>query len=71
MHLEVKAERMTPTSEVDEYIIHLNNELRGIIVKKKIIIMILEDYMLKLLIEHNYNLLENDGGENYQPIRSW
>ena len=71
MHLEVKAERMTPTSEVDEYIIHLNNELRGIIVKKKIIIMILEDYMLKFLIEHNYRLLENDGGENYQPIRSW
>ena len=27
--------KKTPTSEVDEYIIHLNNELRGIIVKKK------------------------------------
>ena len=36
MHLEVKNEKMTPTFEVDEYIIHLNNELRGIIVKKKI-----------------------------------
>ena len=35
MHLEVKNEKMTPTSKVDEYIIHLNNELRGIIVKKK------------------------------------
>ena len=54
MHLEVKNEKMTPTSEVDEYI-HLNNELRGIIVKKKKI-MILEDYVLKLLIEHNYCL---------------
>ena len=36
MHLEVKNKKMTPTSEVDEYIIHLNNELKGIIVKKKI-----------------------------------
>ena len=35
MHEEVKNENKTPTSEVDEYIIHLNNELRGIIVKKK------------------------------------
>ena len=33
-------------------------------------IMILEDYVLKLLIEHNYRLLENDG-QNYQYIRSW
>ena len=35
MHEEVKNKKETPTSEVDEYIIHLNNELRGIIVKKK------------------------------------
>ena len=35
MHEEVKNENKTPTSEVDKYIIHLNNELRGIIVKKK------------------------------------
>ena len=35
MHEEVKNENKTPTFEVDEYIIHLNNELRGIIVKKK------------------------------------
>ena len=35
MHEEVKNENKTPTSEVDEYIINLNNELRGIIVKKK------------------------------------
>ena len=35
MYEEVKNEKKTPTSEVDEYIIHLNNELRGIIVKKK------------------------------------
>ena len=35
MHEEVKNENKTITSKVDEYIIHLNNELRGIIIKKK------------------------------------
>ena len=35
MHEEVKNMKETPTSEVDEYIIHLNNELRVIIVKKE------------------------------------
>ena len=35
MHEEVKNKKETLTSEVDEYIIHLNNELRRIIVKKK------------------------------------
>ena len=34
MHLEVKNENMTLTFEVDEYISHLNNEFRGIIIKK-------------------------------------
>ena len=29
-------------------------------IKKKI--MILEDYVLKLMIEHNYRFLEKDGG---------
>ena len=35
MHEEVKNKKETPTSEVDEYIIHLNNELGGIFIKKK------------------------------------
>ena len=75
MHEELKNEKTIPNSEVDEYIIHLNNELRGTIVnknfkknrKKKIV----EEYVLKLLIEHNYRLLEKDGGKKHQPIRSW
>ena len=78
MHEEVKNENKTPTSEMDEYIIHLNNELRGIIVKKKMKKIenqknnkIVEDYVLKLLIEYNYRLLEKDGGKKHQPIRSW
>ena len=36
MHEELKNEKTIPTSEVDEYIIHLNNELRGTIVNKKL-----------------------------------
>ena len=35
MHKELKNEKTIPNSEVDEYIIHLNNELRGTIVNKK------------------------------------
>ena len=35
MHEELKNETTIPTSEVDEYIIHLNNKLRGTIVNKK------------------------------------
>ena len=78
MHEELKNEKTIPKSEVDEYIIHLNNELRGTIVnknKKKIENQknnkIVEDYVLKLLIDHNYRLLEKDGGKKHQPICSW
>ena len=54
MNEELKNENMTPTFEVDEYIIQLNNEMKGTFVNKKKIekkIKILEDYVLKLLIE--------------------
>ena len=30
-----------------------------------------QDKAFKLLIEHNYHLLEKDGGKNHQPICSW
>ena len=36
MYEELKNEKTIPTSEVDEYIINLKNELRGTIVSKKI-----------------------------------
>ena len=77
MHEELKNEKTIPNSEVDEYIIHLNNELRGTIVNKKLKKIenkknkIVEDYVLKLLIEHNYRLLEKDGGKKHQLIHSW
>ena len=35
MHEGLKNEKMTPTSKVDEYIIQLNNEMKGTFVKKK------------------------------------
>ena len=35
MHEELKNEKTIPNSEVDEYIIQFNNELRGTIVNKK------------------------------------
>ena len=36
MHEGLKNEKLTPTSEVDEYIIQLNNEMKGTFMKKKI-----------------------------------
>ena len=78
MHEELKNEKTIPNSEVDEYIIHFNNELRGTIVNTKNQKIenqknnkIVEDYVLKLLIENNYCLLEKDGGKKHQPIHSW
>ena len=72
MHEGLKNEKMTPTSEVDEYIIQFNNEMKGTFVKKKIKKIeniknkkILEDYVLKLLIEYNYRFLGMDGGGHH------
>ena len=73
MHEELKNEKMTLTSKVDEYIIQLNNELKGNIVKKKeenLKNKTMEDYVLKLLIEHNYRFLGTDGGGHHHPFRS-
>ena len=77
IHEGLKNEKMTPTSEVDEYIIQLKNEMKGTFVKKKIKKIeniknkkILEDYVLKLLIEHNYRFLGMDGGGHNHCFRS-
>ena len=73
MHEELKNENMTPISEVDEYIIHLNNELKGNIVKKKeknFIKMLFNDYMPKMLLEHNYQILGTDEGGHHHSCRS-
>ena len=73
MHEELKNEKMTPIPKVTECTIQLFMEMEATVEKRKNLkkIMILEDYVLKFLIEHNYRLLENDGGINYQHIHSW
>ena len=63
MHEELKNEKMTPILKVEECTIQLFEEVEATIVNKKIEnkkIMLLEDYVLKLLIEHKYRLLEKD-----------
>ena len=72
MHEEFKIARVTPMSKLEECIIQLSKEMEATIVNKKIKkILIFEDYVLKLLIEHNYHLLRKDGCRNYQHIRNW
>ena len=74
MHGEFKIAEITPTSEVEECIVRLCKEMEATIVNKKKIenkkIVIFEDYVLKLLIKHNYHLLRKNGGKNYQHIHS-
>ena len=73
MHDELKNEKMAPISEVDEYIIQLNNELKGNIVKKKekkFIKMLFNNYVPKMLLEHNYWFLGTDGGGHHHSYRS-
>ena len=74
MHEELKIEEVTPMSKVEECIVQLCKEMEATIVNKKIKNpknnKIVEDYVLKLLIEHNYRLLKKDGGRNHQPIHS-
>ena len=78
MHEELNMEEVTPMSKVEECIVQLCKEKEATIVNKKFKKIEnkknnknVENYVLKLLIEHNYRLLEKDGGRNYQHIRSW
>ena len=63
MHEELKNEKMAPILKAEECTIQFFKEVEATIVNKKIEnkkIMLLEDYVLKLLIEHKYHLLEKD-----------
>ena len=64
MDEELKIEEVTPTSEVKECIIKLCKEMEATCEQQinKNNNKIVEDCVLKLLIEHNYRLLEKDGG---------
>ena len=72
VHKELKNEKMTPISEVDEFIIRLNKKLKENIVQKekKYLRVQLEDNVFKLLIEHNYRFLRTDVGGNHHSFRS-
>ena len=73
MHEALKNEKMTPISEVDECIIQLNNELNKNIVKqkeKKFLKMLFNDYVPKMLLEHNYRFLRTDGGGHHHSCHS-
>ena len=73
IHEELKNEKITRISKTEECTMQLYEEVEATIMNKKIEnkkIMLLEDYVLKLLIEHKYRLLGN-GGKKHQHIRSW
>ena len=71
---ELKNKKITPISEVDEYIFELNENLRATMVKKVPTFLrenaSLEECVLKQLHEHKFHFLGNDGGNNHHPIRS-
>ena len=73
VYMELKNKKITPMFEVDEYIVQLNKELEATIVNKKeknSKKMIMEDYVLKFLIEHNYRFFGMNGGENHHSFCS-
>ena len=72
VHKELKNEKMTPISEVDEFIIRLNKKLKENIVQKekKYLRVQLEDNVFKLLIEHNYRFLRMDVGGYHHSFHS-
>ena len=75
MHDKLENHKMTPISELDETLFELNKNLKAIMVK--IASKSLgeharsQGYVLRQLLGHNFGFLGNDGGKNYQQIRSW
>ena len=75
VHEKLKNQKMTPISELDEIIFEMNENLKAIMVME--VPKYLKkhagqkDYVLKQLNEHNFSFLGEDGGKNYQHIRSW
>ena len=74
MHEELKNEKMTPLFEGDECIFQLNKELIAIILKQKVknlIKIVVDDYVPKLLIKHNYRFLGTDERRNHHSFCSY
>ena len=68
MHENFDIAKVSPMSKVEECIVQLCKEIEATIVNKKIKKIenkIVEDYVLKFMIEHNYHLSKNDGGRNH------
>ena len=71
MHEELNIEEIIPMSKVEDYIIQSNKEMEATIVTHKEKKKIVEDYVPKRLLKHNYWFFGTNGGGNHQPIRSW
>ena len=75
IHEELKIEKVTLIPKAEECTIKLFKEMEATIVnqkkKKSKKIMIFNDYVPKMLLEHNFRFLGTDGGGNYQHICSW
>ena len=74
MHEELQNDKMTLMFEVDKYIVQLNKKLEDNIVKQKEKYFkkkkkSMEDYVPKLLIEHNHQFLGIDGGGSQHSFR--
>ena len=66
---------MAPISKLDEIIFELNENLKAIMVMEAPKYLKKhgrqKDYVLNYLLEHNFNLLGEDGRKNPQVFRSW
>ena len=66
---ELLSEDISYILEVKEPIVSFHEIKEASIANK--MIKSFEDKVFKLIIEHNYRLIENDGDKNHQPICSW
>ena len=66
---ELSSEDIPYILEVEEPIVSFHEIKEASIANKTI--GSFEDKVFKLLIEHDYRLLEKNGGKNHQPIHSW
>ena len=66
---EFPSENIPYILEVEELIVSFHEIKESSIANKRI--KSFQDKVFKLLVGHNYLLLEKDGGKNHQPICSW
>ena len=68
VHEKLENQKITPISELDEIIFEFNKNLKAIMVKIAPNSLgehaSFQDYVLRQLHRHNFNLLGKDGGNN-------